>query len=338
MILTYKIKHKQDYSKELELAKKVAWNGFYTRSRSSADVKHIGLKSMISNQILRKYSRNKKLKNIKSVKLTIPSQGIKIIQNKIYLPCMKLSLDIYFDRNFEKVNQIELCGEYAYISVSYPDKKMINPKSYWGVDRNSTSHVLVASNTKTGKVLKLGKACKHIHNKYKEIRRSLGKKKKLKKLKSIKNREQRIVKNINHQISKALVKRCFKDKSAIILEDLKGIRKTAKSKKKNRYTLNSWSFYQLQMMIEYKSKKLGIPIFYVEPQYTSQRCSSCGHIEKANRQQKLFCCKSCGKVENADVNAGFNIAELHQLSISQFNKESDLLKGNTDTPKKAIVN
>ena len=37
------------------------------------------------------------------------------------------------------------------------------------------------------------------------------------------------------------------------------------------------------------------------------------------------------------ANAGFNIAELHQLSISQFNKESDLLEGNTDIPKEAMV-
>ena len=38
-----------------------------------------------------------------------------------------------------------------------------------------------------------------------------------------------------------------------------------------------------------------------------------------------------------ELNAGFNIAELHQLSISQFSKESDLLKGNTDIPKEAMV-
>jgi len=337
MILTYKIKHNKDYSKELILAEKIAWHGKYTGSRSSADVKHIGLKSMISNQILKKYSNHRKLKNIKSVKLAIPGQGIKIKGNQIYLPCLKLSLDIYFNRNFDKINQIEIGKEFAYISVSYPEVEQIKPTSFFGVDRNSTSHVLVASNTKTGKVLKLGKSCKHIHNKYKEIRRSLGKKKKLKKLKSIKNREKRIIKNINHKISKALVERCLKDNSAIVLEDLKSIRKTAKSRRKNRYTLNSWSFYQLAQMIEYKSKKLGIPIFYVEPQYTSQRCSDCGHIEKSNRQGKLFSCNQCGKVENADVNAGFNIAELHQLSISQFSKESDLLKGNTDIPKEAMV-
>ena len=337
MIQTYKIKHKQDYSKELILAEKIAWHGKYTGCRSSNDVKHIGLKSMIANQILKKYSNNRKLKNIKSVKLTIPRQGIKIKYNKIYLPCLKLSLDIYFNRNFDKINQVEIGKEYAYISVTYPETEQIKPTSFFGVDRNSTSHVLVASNIKTGKVLKLGKSCKHIHSKYKEIRRQLGKKKKLKKLKSIKDREKRIVKNINHKISKALIERCIRDKSGIVLENLKQIRQTSKSRRKQRYTLNSWSFYQLAQMMEYKAKKLGIPIFYIEPQYTSQRCSKCGHIEKANRNGKLFCCKKCGKVENADVNAGFNIAELHQIGISQFSKESDLLEGNTDIPKKAMV-
>ena len=337
MILTYKIKHNQDYSKELILAEKIAWQGKYTGSRSSADVKHIGLKSMIANQILKKYSNHKKLKNIKSVKLAIPGQGIKIKGNQIYLPCLKLSLDIYFNKNFDKINQIEIGKEFAYISVSYPEVGQIKPISFFGIDRNSTSHVLVASNIQTGKVLKLGKSCKYIHNKYKEIRRQLGKKRKLKKLKSIKNREQKIIRNINHQISNVLVKRCSKDNSGIVLENIKNIRITVKSRKKQRYFLNSWSFYQLQMMIEYKAKKLGIPVFYVEPQYTSQRCSRCGHIEKANRKLKLFQCQECGKVENADVNAGFNIAELHQLGISQFSKDRDLLEGNTDIPKEAMV-
>ena len=337
MILTYKIKHKQDYTKELDLAEKVAWVGLYTKSRSSADVKHIGLKSMISNQILKKYSRNKKLKSIKSVKLAIPNQGIKIKDDKIYIPCLKLSLEIWFDGNFEKINQIEIGKEFAYISVSYSEVEQIEPTSFFGVDRNTNGHTLVACNNKTGKVLKFGKMCNHIHNKYKQIRKQLGKKKKLKKLKSIKNRQQRIIKNLNHRMSKGLIERCVKDKSGIVLEDLKQIRQTAKSRKKQRYFLNSWSFYQLAQMIEYKAKKHGIPIFYVEPQYTSQRCNECGHIENANRKAKLFQCKQCGKVENADVNAGFNIAELHQLGISQFSKDRDLLEGNTDTPREAMV-
>jgi putative transposase len=62
LIQTYKIKHGKDFSKELFLAKKVAEYGMMHRNPSTKDVKHIGLKAQISNQILRKYSRNKTIK------------------------------------------------------------------------------------------------------------------------------------------------------------------------------------------------------------------------------------------------------------------------------------
>ena len=78
-------------------------------------------------------------------------------------------------------------------------------------------------------------------------------------------------------------------------------------------------------------------IFYVAPEYTSQRCSYCGHIEKANRKTtSLFQCKYCGKVENADVNAGFNIANKHHSNIFQSIAERDVMEGNTDIPKEAL--
>lgn len=337
MILTYKLKHERNFEHELSLAQKVADYGVKNKSISSKDVKHIGLKSAIANQILRKYSRNKKVLKAKSVNLTIPSQSIQIIKGKIYIPCLDLNLNIFFDKNFKKINQIELNQTYAFISVTYKEPKTYKPKVLIGVDRNTTKHTLVASCLETGKVLKLGKECHHIHDKYKEIRRQLGKKGKLKKLKSIKQRERNIIKNINHQITTALVNHAREMKGGLVLEDLKQIRQTAKSRRDNRYSLNSWSYYQQQLMLEYKAKKYGVPIFYVAPQYTSQRCSICGHIESTNRKGNLFQCKKCGKVEDSGVNAGFNIAFLHKNKILQFCKESDLQKGNTDTPKKAIL-
>lgn len=337
MILTYKVKHGRDFSRELTLAKKVADFAIASKSISSKDVKHIGLKSMIANQILRKYARSKTIKKAKSVKLAIPSQGIKYTKTEITIPCLKLTLSIMFPSPFEKINQIEIGDVFAYVSCSYKEPSQHEPKQTIGVDRNTTGHVLVASNLDTGKVLKLGKECNHIHRKYKKIRKTLQKKGKYRLVKKIKNRESRIIRNINHQISKKLIETAKNSKAIIVLEGLKDIRRTAKTRRKQRYSLNSWSFYQLQNMIEYKSKKYGISVAYVEPQYTSQRCSRCGHIEANNRKAKEFHCAKCSMVENADANAGFNIGALYRQGISRFSTERDVLKGSTDTPRGEIL-
>lgn len=336
MILTYKIRHGRDFSCELGKAEQVATFALRTRSQSSHDVKHLGLKSMISNQILRKYSRNRVLKGVHSVKLTVPSQGVRILRELriLIIPCLDLTLNYRFRDDFEKVNQVEVGDEYAYVSVTVPEEKTYDLKGWIGVDRNTTGHIAVVADPETGKVLKLGKSAKHIHEKYREIRRGLQSHGKYRKVKEIRDRESRVVRDLNNEVSRKIVDAAKGSGKGIKLETLNGIRKTAPQARSFRYALHSWSFYQLEKMIEYKAKLLGVPVAYVDPAYTSQTCSRCGRI--GDRSGKGFRCPGCGHVENADVNASFNIS-VRRVGVSRSVADRDALEGSTDTPREATA-
>ena len=336
MILTYKIKHEHDFAVELGKAREVAEFAIDNRTLSSKDVKHIGLKSVIANQILRKYSRNKTVKRINSVNLTIHKQGIKVDREnqEIRIPSLELAFHYRFPDTFTKVNQIEINKEYVFVSVTVPEEPQLGTGDKWiGVDLNTTGHIAVIANPETGKVTKLGKNAEHIHKKYKNIRKRLQKAGKYRKVKQIKNRESRIVRDLNHKISKRIVQEAKDTGRGIRLEELKGIRKSRKHSKSFRYSLHSWSFYQLRQMIEYKAKLLGVPIEYVDPAYTSQICSICGELGK--RVAKGFKCLMCKHVDHADSNAAFNIAK--RPSIDRFKVDRDALKWCTDTHKAAMM-
>ena len=64
--------------------------------------------------------------------------------------------------------------------------------------------------------------------------------------------------------------------------------------------------------LDYKSKWQGGEMIEVDPQYTSQECSQCGHVSAESRiSQAKFICVECGHSENADINAAKNI--LHKM-------------------------
>jgi IS605 OrfB family transposase len=128
-------------------------------------------------------------------------------------------------------------------------------------------------------------------------------------LSHLKGRQRRFQKDTNHHISKRLVAKAERTKRAIVLEDLKGIRTRARVKgRAQRARHSNWAFGQLRRFIGYKAEKAGVAVSFVDPAYTSQRCSACGHIERRNRKsQAEFCCVVCHHQLPADHNAAINI-------------------------------
>jgi transposase len=336
------------------------------------------LKSTISNQIIRKYSRNQDLRSAKNVKLVVPSRAVNVNRDErtLVIPCLKLLLNYHFSNNFKRISQIEIDCNYAYVAVVFPDEESGSQGHYIGVDRNTKGHIAVVADPESGKVWKLGKMCYHTHKKYESIKKRLYNTDKHKQLKAVETREKNIIKNLNHKISRKIVDVALYNGCGIKLENLRGLRKIEsniggkgnaeknKSEKTKReqkraqnkskvlnkeskenwgkagkklllleYSLNSWSFHQLQQFIEYKARLRGVEVTYIDPHATSKKCSRCGLM--GNRHSKHFECPHCGHVDHADVNAAFNIA-LTPKGNGQFSAERDAGKGSTDTPQKIL--
>ena len=150
-----------------------------------------------------------------------------------------------------------------------------------------------------------GRKNKYMRRHYANLRKWFQKSKKPSIVKRIKNKEQRIMKDIDHKISREIVNTAKKHKAKVIkLEQLENIRSTTRTSRKNNPSLHTWSFYRLAQYIEYKAKIAGIEVEYVNPAYTSQRCPKCGSVHHA--KDRKYICK-CGYHTHRDLLGAINI-------------------------------
>lgn len=186
-----------------------------------------------------------------------------------------------------------------------------------GIDRGIVN-IAVCSNN----VFFNGKQIKNVRGKYVFLRKKLQSKgtnsaKRL--LRKISRKENGFVKDTNHCISKTIVNMPY---DVFALEDLTSIRVQSRKGKEFNRKLNNWSFYQLAQFLEYKAEALGKQVIYIDPRYSSQKCSKCGDIRKSNRKGNSYHCKACGFETHSDRNAAKNIAQagiscLSRLSVNQ---------------------
>ena len=113
----------------------------------------------------------------------------------------------------------------------------------------------------------------------------------------------------NHKYSRYIVQKALEFGCGTIqMEDLRNM----KGAENNKF-LRDWTYFDLRQKIQYKAEEAGIEFRLVDPHYTSQRCSQCGHIDGNNRPkwekgQAFFACTNCGFRTNADYNASLNLA------------------------------
>jgi len=122
-----------------------------------------------------------------------------------------------------------------------------------------------------------------------------------------------------------------KTAAAVIREDLNisGMKARCKTKKLNgrfmpngqsakrglNRAISDASWGELFSRIAWLSVKSGKPVLAVNPKYTSQECSKCGHISKDNRDGEKFICSSCGHIDHADTQASRTILKRANLKF-----------------------
>lgn len=174
-----------------------------------------------------------------------------------------------------------------------------------------------------------------------------GRKKKLKPLDRISEKERNFVSTYNHMVSKRVVDYAVKNcASQINIEDLSGFAKDKNGKsvddESKKKVLRNWSYFELQQQIRYKALRYGIKVRTVNPAYTSQTCSYCGEMGSRPEQEKFICSNpdcSCHKIyKNGWINADFNAARNIAMSTDYTDDEEGKKKKKKSSKKKSEKN
>ncbi len=206
------------------------------------------------------------------------------------------------------------------LGINVPLYAAINDNEYGGKSVGSREEFLKVRMRMVAQKRELQRTLRH------STRGGHGRAQKLQALERLEGKERNWVHLQNHIFSKTIIEYALNNNAGVIqMERLTGFGHDKNDEVGNefKFILRYWSFFELQTMIEYKAKAVGIEVRYVNPYHTSQTCSFCGHYEKGQRiNQETFICKNpeCTKGKgtqksdgtfsgiNADWNAARNIA------------------------------
>ena len=124
--------------------------------------------------------------------------------------------------------------------------------------------------------------------------------------------------NFAHQESRRLVNRF----DVIAVEDLSVNRMVHNHCLAKSIHDAAWS--QFATFLSYKAAWAGRAFVAVNPAYTSQDCSGCGHRQRKTLAERIHACPCCGLTLDRDHNAALNILTLGQQSLGRVPRSPGL--------------
>lgn len=207
------------------------------------------------------------------------------------------------------------CDWYAHFILRKTVELTSEPETIIGIDRGERNlAVTIAIFKASPKPMKgqfwSGAEIKRTRGLYGHIRRNLGKKKLLDKIKAINTKERKKVNQQLHITANQIVEYTKQFHNPIIvMENLRGIRHSFNVTGELNRRFHSLPFRRLQAYIEYKANLEGIEVRYLtkaETRNTSKTCHICGNV--SNIKGRTYRCSSCGMEYDRDLNAAINIA------------------------------
>lgn len=216
---------------------------------------------------------------------------------------------------------------YAVISVTWDVPERASVRRV-GVDRGQ-NNLAVASTVDGRCVFFSGREVAHRRRQFQRLRQSLQKAGKYRAVKKLERRESRWMREVNHAISRRIVRFADSVDADVSLEDLSGIRQTSKQRRKNRSdagtSRHTWAFYDLEQKISYKMALKGRQAVKRPAAYTSKTDHRNGRLDGVRNRHSFT--GADGYQCNADWNAAINIAQWDGFSCSLDLKEAASVMG-----------
>lgn len=198
---------------------------------------------------------------------------------------------------------------FLYVTIDVGDVPEGDPTEYLGVDLGRRN-IAADSDGETF----CGAFNANLRHRHARLRRNLqrkGTKSAKRLLRARRRKEARFASDLNHRISKTIVRKATDTGRGVAVEDLTHIRERTTVQRSQRRAHHSWAFAQLRFFLTYKAALAGVPLVAVNPKYTSQACPVCGCIDRKNRPTRdRFQCISCGHAGPSDTTAARNISAL----------------------------